>query len=124
RVMVERFARAAQAAGDGGRLLAITFTERATAELVDRVAARVPELLGESGEPPWVSTIHGFCARLLRANALTAGIDPAFSILDEAGAEELRSTAFASALDGLIEQHGEAAVDLAAAYRIAGLRQT
>ena len=34
-------------------------------------------------ERAWVSTVHGFCARLLQENAVFAGIDPEFAVADE-----------------------------------------
>jgi ATP-dependent helicase/nuclease subunit A len=43
----------------------------------------------------YVSTIHGFCSRLLRENALEAGIDPAFDVLDEIQSGTLLNQAFA-----------------------------
>ena len=53
------------------RILAITFTDKAAGELRERIRGRFVEL-GDR-EPParredaWISTIHGFCSRLLRA---------------------------------------------------------
>ena len=46
----------------------------------------------------WISTIHGFCHRLLRAHPFEAGLDPRFRVLDESQAAVLRSEAFAEAL--------------------------
>ena len=42
-----------------------------------------------AAEGAWISTIHGFCARVLRTHALSAGIDPDFRVLDELEAERL-----------------------------------
>src|SRR5204863_3453617 len=75
RVLVERFVRSV--CDDGvavDRLLAITFTEKAAAEMKARIRARFIEL-GErerarEAEGAWVSTIHGFCARVLRTHPL------------------------------------------------------
>ncbi|MBB4662546.1 UvrD-helicase domain-containing protein [Conexibacter arvalis] len=126
-VMAERFVRAVVDDGvDVGRILAITFTEKAAAELKERVRRRF-EALGEpelarATEGAWVSTIHGFCARLLRTHPLAAAIDPRFSVLDENGARQLAVAAFDAALDRLAEEHGEAALDLIAAYRPGDLR--
>ncbi len=61
-------------------ILAVTFTNKAAAEMRERVAA----LLGENAEPPWISTFHSACARILRKEARALGYEPGFSILDEA----------------------------------------
>ena len=82
-VLVERFVRAVREDGVApGRILAITFTERAAGELRERVRARFGELgereAARDTEAAFVSTFHGFCARLLRAHPLAAGLDPEF----------------------------------------------
>ncbi len=121
-VLVERFVRAVREDGVApGRILAITFTERAAAELRERVRARLLEL-GEreaardtEGAP--IGTFHGFCARLLRVHALTAGLDPEFAILDEAGAGRLRQLAFRRALALLLaDARRRDAIELLAGY--------
>jgi ATP-dependent helicase/nuclease subunit A len=120
-VLVERFVRAVREDGVApGRILAITFTERAAGELRKRVRARFVEL-GERGaardtEAAFVSTFHGFCARLLRAHSLAAGLDPEFTILDEGLAARLRARAWAAALRGFLEGERDEAVDLVAAW--------
>ncbi len=81
RVLTERFAWLVEERNvDPARILAITFTEKAAIEikqrLVKRFAARAD--VRESVERAWVSTIHGFCARLLRENAIAAGLAPEF----------------------------------------------
>jgi ATP-dependent helicase/nuclease subunit A len=126
-VMAERYVRIARAAeGDVGRILAITFTEKAAAELKARVRARF-EALGDderarAAEGAWISTIHGFCARLLRTHALAAELDPRFTVLDERVARRLAAEAFQAALEDLVAVHGDAALELIAAYRPADLR--
>jgi ATP-dependent exoDNAse (exonuclease V) beta subunit len=121
-VLVERFVRAVCEDGIApGRILAITFTERAAAELRARVRARLLELdereAARDTEGAPIGTFHGFCARLLRIHALTAGLDPEFAILDETGAERLRRLAFRRALAALLAgERREETVDLLAAY--------
>ena len=127
-VMAERYVRlASEPDTDVGRILAITFTEKAAAELKARVRARF-EALGDgerarATEGGWISTIHSFCARLLRTHALAAGLDPRFAVLDERVARRLAADAFGAALDDLVAAHGDAALELIAAYRPAELRE-
>jgi ATP-dependent helicase/nuclease subunit A len=120
-VLVERFVRAVREDGVApGRILAITFTERAAGELRERVRRRFAELdereAARDTEMAFVSTFHGFCARLLRAHPLFAGLDPEFAILDEGSSERLRGQAWASALGEFLEGERSEAVDLVAAW--------
>jgi ATP-dependent exoDNAse (exonuclease V) beta subunit len=113
-VLVERFVRAVREDGvEVSRILAITFTEKAAAELKDRIRERLHELgddeRARATEGAWISTIHGFCARVLRASALAAGIDPAFVVLDETEAGQLAELAFEGALEDGVEVAAEAA---------------
>jgi len=102
-VLVERFARAVHEDGIGvGQILTITFTEKAAAELRERIRNRLREAGDDAAaratESAWISTIHAFCARLLRTHALDAGLDPEFTVLDERETAPLRSAAFDAAL--------------------------
>jgi ATP-dependent exoDNAse (exonuclease V) beta subunit len=102
-VLVERFVRAVLEDGAGvGSILAITFTEKAANEMRERIRARLRERGAEEAaratDGAQISTIHGFCARLLRSNALAAGLDPAFTVLDEHEAARLAADAFDAAL--------------------------
>ena len=78
-------------------LLAITFTNKAAAELRERIrAALIDEGMVEEAlkvDGAWISTIHGMCARIIRAHALDLGIDPEFSMLPNEEAEKLRAEA-------------------------------
>ncbi|MDX6718671.1 MAG: ATP-dependent helicase/nuclease subunit [Solirubrobacteraceae bacterium] len=127
-VLVERFVRSVLEDGvRPPRILAITFTERAAGELRARVRERFVELgrrdEARETETAWVSTIHGFCARVLRAHAIAAGLDPAFAVLDEADARTLRDRAWDRALGELLDgKNGAAALDLVAAYDTDRLR--
>ena len=81
-VMVERFAEAVLHDGVAvGSILTLTFTEKAAAELRERIRRRFVEL-GEDEharavDAAWIGTIHGFCARLLQSQPLAAGPRPA-----------------------------------------------
>ena len=127
-VLVERFVRSVlEDDVSPSRILAITFTERAAGELRARVRQRFVELgrrdAARATEAAWVSTIHGFCTRLLRAHAIAAGLDPSFTVLDEAAARPLHDRAWDDALARLLDgPHAAAALDLVAAYDTDRLR--
>jgi ATP-dependent helicase/nuclease subunit A len=102
-VLVERFVRAVCDRGVSlESVLVITYTERAAGELRARIRERLVELgrveLAREIDRAWISTIHGFCSRLLRAHPFEAGLDPGFRVLDESQARVLRSEAFDEAL--------------------------
>src|ERR1700757_1114333 len=85
RVLIERFAWLVEFHNvNPARILAITFTEKAATEIKERLIVRFkdsPEHR-EAIERAWVSTIDGFCARLLQENAIAAGIAPDFTVLE------------------------------------------
>jgi ATP-dependent helicase/nuclease subunit A len=106
-VLVERFVGAVREDGvPVDAVLAITFTEKAAAELKSRVRKRFVALgdvdSARAAEGAWVSTIHGFCSRVLRTHALTAGIDPEYEVLEEVDAERIAIDAFDRALEELL----------------------
>jgi ATP-dependent helicase/nuclease subunit A len=103
-VIVERFCRAVCERGlDVDSILVITYTERAAGELRGRIRRRLHELgrndLARDLDAAWISTIHGFCHRLLRAYPFAAGIDPRFRVLDDSQGRVLRGEAFRTALE-------------------------
>jgi DNA helicase-2/ATP-dependent DNA helicase PcrA len=66
-------------------LLAITFTNKAAAEMRDRVEL----LLGRSTRGMWVMTFHAACTRILRVEAPRLGYTRQFTIYDQADARRL-----------------------------------
>ena len=128
RVIVERYVRAVCDRGlPVDSILVITYTERAAGELRARIRAR----LAESGRPDlareldgaWVSTIHGFCHRLLKTHPFAAGVDPSFRVLDESQGRVLRSEAFQRALTEFCRDGRPDRLRLLATYGAAGLRR-
>ena len=78
------------------RIAAITFTEKAAAELAQRLRSKLEEALAkqpeqkdlilkalEDMEKAPISTIHSFCAGLLKEYPVEAGVDPQFALMDE-----------------------------------------
>src|SRR5262245_53160082 len=71
------------------RIVAVTFTEKAAAEMRERIRSALYAKPGQwmktiatlAAAP--ISTIHGFCGALVREHGVELGIDPSFAILDE-----------------------------------------
>jgi ATP-dependent helicase/nuclease subunit A len=125
-VLVERFVRCVLEDGvEVSAILTITFTEKAAAELRERIRARLVELgaadAARATEGAFISTIHGFCARVLRTHALAAGLDPRFEVLDADRAGLLAGAAFERSLEGLADDAIDP-VELIAAYGVGTLR--
>jgi ATP-dependent helicase/nuclease subunit A len=127
-VLVERFVRAVTEDEVGVEsILAITFTEKAAAEMRTRVRRRFLELgrreEARASESAWISTIHGFCSRVLRTHALSAGIDPDFRVLEELESERLAADAFDGALEEFMGDGSDPErIEMVAAYKPDPLR--
>ncbi|MBN1824773.1 MAG: UvrD-helicase domain-containing protein [Candidatus Eisenbacteria bacterium] len=85
------------------RILAITFTDKAAAEMRERIGRRLQEegkadSVRELAHAP-ISTIDSFCRRLLTEYAERAGVDPDLRVLDEAEAAELQERVWIDLLD-------------------------
>jgi ATP-dependent helicase/nuclease subunit A len=110
RVLIERFAWLVEFHNiDPSRILAITFTEKAATEIKERLIQRFahhPEHR-ESVERSWVSTIDGFCARLLQENAIAAGVAPDFAVLEQSAAERMARDSAEESLDELYAENPE-----------------
>ena len=93
------------------RLVAVTFTRKASGELKLRLREELDQTRAQSRDPSVVKhlqqavsrieearvgTIHSFCADLLRERPVEANVDPAFLEMDEDGAEGLFQRAFRS----------------------------
>ncbi|MBT2515178.1 DNA helicase PcrA [Arthrobacter sp. ISL-30] len=63
-----------------GEILAITFTNKAAAEMRERIEA----LVGGRAKAMWISTFHSSCVRILRREAVNVGLKSNFSIYDSA----------------------------------------
>lgn len=108
------------------RIVAITFTDKAASEMKARLRKRFREAQAGGmtpGAPDWrdlerqvdgarVSTIHAFCAAILREHALRIGMDPEWAVLGDADAEQLMEQAVVETLQELLEQDDPAVTRL------------
>jgi ATP-dependent helicase/nuclease subunit A len=127
-VLVERFVRAVCEQGlDVESVLVITYTRKAAGELRARIRAalraRGRHDLARRLDGAWISTIHGFCSRLLRAHPFSVGIDPRFRELDDEHGAVIRGEAFERALTSFCAGRDSERVRLLATYGANGLRR-
>jgi ATP-dependent exoDNAse (exonuclease V) beta subunit len=132
-VIVDRYCRLACERGvSPDAILAFTFTDKAAAELRQRIRAEI-ERRAESGSErargllpslggSWVTTIHGFCNRVLSAHPVAVGIDPRFRVLDTPEAERAAAEAFDEALEAFLAAGERERENTVAAFDIPGLR--
>ncbi len=118
------------------QILAFTFTDKAAAQLRERVRdelrrrqragegdpARLAELVSGFGGA-LITTIHGFCRRLLAAHPVAAGIDPRFRVLDAGEATRAAGAAFDAALEDFLADGDREREATVAAYYVNGLRE-
>jgi ATP-dependent helicase/nuclease subunit A len=127
-VLVERYVRAVCDRGiDVESILVITYTRKAAGELRSRIRSALrtrdrPDLARDL-DGAWISTIHGFCSRLLRTYPFAVGLDPRFRELEDSGAAVLRGEAFERALESFCSGGDPERLRLLATYRANGLRR-
>jgi ATP-dependent helicase/nuclease subunit A len=127
-VLVERFVRAVCEEGlDVESVLVITYTRKAAGELRARIRAalhaRGRHDLARRLDGAWISTIHGFCSRLLRAHPFAVGIDPRYRELDDEQGAVIRGEAFERALASFCSTRDSERLRLLATYGAQGLRK-
>ena len=115
--LTQRIAHALEtgAVDDIGRVCAITFTNKAAGELKARIKAELRARgMAEQAlkvDDAWISTIHGMCARILRAHAVELDLDPGFQMADSTFANVLRDRAveqvLVSAQAGMLDEEGD-----------------
>ncbi|MCS7177061.1 MAG: UvrD-helicase domain-containing protein [Candidatus Kapabacteria bacterium] len=121
-VLVGRYIRLLLAVKDPQSIVAITFTRKAAAEMYARIAAELDRLIAAAvsaqelrllkplrerlSDAP-ISTIHSFCAQLLRRFSTEAGVLPNFTELTEAEALRLNREVAQQVLEELLLQGDE-----------------
>jgi DNA helicase-2/ATP-dependent DNA helicase PcrA len=85
RVVTYRIANLIKQRTRAERILAVTFTNKAAAEMQQRIA----DLLGKPRERPQISTFHSHCVRVLRRHAKKLGYPERFAIYDRGDQESL-----------------------------------
>mgnify|MGYP003289783890 CR=1 FL=1 len=133
RVLVERFLHILEQGKNVSpkEILAITFTRKAAGEMKERVRTSMEDRLAADVNGFWknhlqeleraqITTIHGFCNRLLKENPVETGLDPAFKLAEEFEGEEYLQTCLLDFVrQGLKKQQQELIV-LTNAYGING----
>lgn len=144
RVLVDRFCDAVCASqgpdAETGidAVLAFTFTDRAAGELKRRIRTELTRradatsdptgrnelrALAREAEGAWITTVHGFCQRILSSHPLEAGLDPRYRVIDEAESGRLAAEAFDAAFAGFAAL-GEDRNEMSAAFGVDDLRAT
>lgn len=79
RVITYRIARLIQSGIHPSRVLAVTFTNKASREMKERVE----QIVGEVAKNMWIGTFHSLCSRILRIDGQSIGLDRNFVIYDD-----------------------------------------
>ncbi len=137
-VLVQRVVDLLRGGADLDDIAAITFTEKAAAEM----KARLRKAFRELAEPKdleamsrWrdyerrldtarISTIHAFCMRLLKENALKLGLDPDFSLLSEPQSRLMVRETSRETLHALLSREDPHVIRLCAEWSLPRLRDT
>src|SRR6266480_1316545 len=110
-VLTERYLSHLREGAEVGQIVAITFTERAARQMRARIRQAVVGHLRQAPDEQeaerWarhlrgletapISTIHSFCGTLLRQNAVEAGLDPGFDVLEDVLSVNIEAEALSS----------------------------
>ncbi len=107
-VLVERVIQLALEGTGVDRMLIVTFTRAAAADMKRKLIERLTDAASERAElrgqvarveRASILTIHAFCADLLRAHFEAAGVDPAFRVPEEAELNQIKTRALEEAVD-------------------------
>ncbi len=105
------------------RILAVTFTNAAASEMKEKLKKALTEEYNESGDLRFkrelekvnianVSTIHSFCANLLKKYFYSLGLDASFTVLDAKKSKKLQAKAMSSLFERLYTEGSESFIKL------------
>ncbi len=117
-VMIEKIIRLVQSGVGVGEILAVTFTKKAAAQMKEKLSKKLIETINQKDLPKEkrailkkqlaevptadISTIHSFCAKLIRTHFFAAGVDNAFRVI---GSDDAEGVALKNeALDSILEE--------------------
>ena len=111
-VLVERVTRLIREGGDISRMLIVTFTRAAAAEMRERIAAALEKESRDAHvyrqrlriDAAQISTLHTFCQRVIREHFEALGTDPMASVGEESQLDRLKNRAYEDAF-GEIAEH-------------------
>ncbi len=138
-VLVERYLHLVEQGGmDIQEIAAITFTEKAANQMKEKIRNKIKERITVSRNSAeteawdgryreigsaWIHTIHGFCTRLLKENAVEAGVDPHFTTLDETETVILTHKVIADFINHRLNQDAESMVHVLSAYGLGATKE-
>src|SRR5262249_3485799 len=90
KVIASRVAELLSSGVDASRILLLTFSRRASREMVNRAQAMTASRAASAtSQFPWAGTFHSVAVKLLRQYGHTIGVSQSFTILDRGDAQDL-----------------------------------
>jgi len=101
------------------RIVVVTFTNDAAAQMKQRLCAKLAEAAEQDPENDWlvsqqslipsakISTIHSFCFDMIRGNAALIGVDAGFRVLDQSEDDAISAQAAENVFDEWFSEHKE-----------------
>ncbi len=105
---ISRYHRILGEGHEPGQILVFTFTDKAAAELRNRLRETGGRGSAVSMGSAWIGTFHSVCSRILRAHPVAANVDPLFDVLNDVTGKRIKDEAFDRALGAITEDRENA----------------